>query len=654
VADGATDSPYSPSELVPDMEQQREAILAEPGSSDSQFSAFDETLQAAREQFASQLSSLDDFVAVYTPDAVSADDQINSRFPTRAMVRGYILKLLSPDIGDYALLEFRLDTNPEWAERMGFDRGQTPDRTTFSKHWWKRYQEPMRTHIRFEAARAAKQALAYGFEISDEAHDLIDRYTPGEPEDKDIPEERYIEESERDRVFNEYRDLFNDILSYGRGPNKQIPASDLTEQATFNSRRNESMRGGRDVYTKEHAVADSEYMTPETLASPIRDYSRRLAELNYARHHAIPPNERAFDWSVNPENRDYGEGERWHDRTERGIGKQVEMLQDRGMLDRPVDICIDGTAREYNNRNDTDVEEPDGVLHRYPKYETGYAWEDITVTAIYRGRAIVLASVSKVKDDSQFQCVRYLLDRARDLVSVRNVYADSEFGTRRICSYITQEGMDYVIKKRKTSTVKDFFSEADGRADWTNYEIKGGSHKTHKTTLVALESTSKAVTKKGEKRKAKEENDDGRKQATLPGTTSDDDDDEDDDSDDIKLEAWVTSLDVVERGLEPECAGPRRKDHTAFGVGQLYRKRWSIETAFRDIKQNFKAKPRSRCLGVRRFFFMLCLLLYNCWVLLNLIVADEANHRDDDEIIWRKKIFIIDLHNEVFADREFG
>jgi len=634
------------------MDKQREALLSEP-KGDTQFPDFDATLQAAREQFGAQLDSLDDFVAVYTPDAIPDDDQINSHFPTRAMVRGFILKLLSPEIGDYNLLEFRLSTNSGWAEKMGFDPEKTPDRTTFSKHWWERYRPSMRAHIRFEAARAAKEALKYGFDISDEGHELIDQFTRDDPSDRDIPDERYIEESVRDRVFNEFDGLFNDVIDYGRGPNKSIPAEDLTELATFTGRRNESMLGGRDVYLSERRVTDDDYFTSEALAKPIREYSRYLAERMYAKNNALPPNERAYDWSVNPEDRDFGEGESWHKRTERGIGKQVEMLQSRGMLDRPVDICIDGTAREYNNRNDTDVEEPDGVLHRYPKYETGYAWEDITVTAIYRGRAIVLASVSKVKADSQFQCVRYLIDRARDLVNIRNVYADSEYGTEKICSYIVQCGMDYVIKKRKTrGEVTTFLTEeAEGRADWKDYEIEGGDHRTHKTTLVALESTSKAVTEKGEKRKEKEKSDDGSEQAQLPGTNVEVEDDEEEEEEGIKMEAWVTSFSVVARGLEPYGIGPRRKEHTAFSIGQLYRKRWSIETAFRDIKQNFKAKPRSRCLGVRRFFFMLCLLLYNCWVLLNLIVADEADHRDDDEIIWRKKIFIIDLHRNVFSHR---
>jgi len=656
VADGVTHSAYSPSEYVPDMDKYRESLLSEP-SGETQFFEFEKTLQKARDKFASQLDGLDDFVAVYTPDAVSEDDLIDSEFPTQAMVRGFILKLLSPEIGDYNLLEFRLDTNSEWAEKMGFNPEKVPDRTTFSKHWWERYRPSMRTHIRFEAARTAKEALKHGFEISEEGHELIDQFTRDDPSDRDIPEDRYIEESVRDRVFNEFDGLFNDLLDYGRGPNKSIPAEDLTELATFTGRRNESVLGGRDVYVSEHRVTDDDYFSSEALAKPIRAYSRYLAERTYAKNNAIPPNERRYDWSVNPEDRDFGEGESWHKRTERGIEEQVEMLQSRGMLDRPVDICIDGVAREYNNRNDTNVEEPDGVLHRYPKYDTGYAYQDITLTAIYRGRAIVLANISKVKSDNRFQCVRYLLDRARDLVNVRNVYADSEFGTEKICSYITHCGYDYVIKKRKTSKeIRRFLDQADGRADWKPYEIEGGDHRTHKTTLLALEKKSKAVTKKGEQRKKKEAEEDDESQTTfsqfgVPDAESEEDDEDEGDEKEIERESFITSFDVDEKGIHPNNPGPRRKEHTAFSVGELYRKRWSIETAFRDIKHNFKAKPRSRCLGVRRFFFMLCLLLYNCWVLLNVIVANEADHREDDEIIWRKKIFVIDLHRDVFSHR---
>lgn len=107
--------------------------------------------------------------------------------------------------------------------------------------------------------------------------------------------------------------------------------------------------------------------------------------------------------------------------------------------------------------------------------------------------------------DEQYQCVCYPIDRARSLVNVNNVYADSEYGTQKICSYVTHCGLDYVIKKWKSpEAVTEFLTEeAEGRADWKNYEIEGDDHTKHKTTLVALERTSKAVTKKGEKRKEK-------------------------------------------------------------------------------------------------------------------------------------------------------
>ena len=636
-------------------------IRSEPDDPDGPIAKLDDTIDEAIAVLTERYDTVHDYVPYHPVDWVSEDDLIHSSFPGRAMVKAYILKLVSPEISGFDSLQWTLERDDELAAEMGFEPGKIPHYSTFATQWWERYRHDFREHARFEAAKAALKCRQYGLEISEKAEELIDEFDRRDTgEDHDLPDKYRLENEERDRVFNEFRDLFNDLLDYDRGPNKQIPAEDLTELATFTSRRNESVIGGRDVYLKENQVTDSDYMCSEALAKPIRNFSRRLAELNYAKTNAVIPDKECYDWSVNPEDRDFGEGDSWHKRTESGIEEQVEMLKSRGMLDRPVDVCVDGVAREYNNRNDTNVEEPDGVLHRYPKYDTGYAYQDITLTAIYRGRAIVLANISKVKADNRFQCVRYLLDRARDLLNIKAVYADSEFATERICSYITHCGLDYVMKKRKQGDeIKEFLEEgAEGRADWKPYEVDGEGSRAHKTTLLALEKKSKAVTKKGEQRKKKEAEDEDEAQATFTdferGEENVEDDADEEEEPEIERESFITSFDIEARGVNPNAVGPRREKHTAFGVGQLYRKRWSIETAFRDIKRNFKAKPRSRCLGVRRFFFMLCLLLYNCWVVLNLIVANEMDHRDDEEIIWRKKIFVIDLHNKVFPDVDFG
>jgi hypothetical protein len=45
-------------------------------------------------------------------------------------------------------------------------------------------------------------------------------------------------------------------LDYDRGANTSIPTEDLTELATFISRRNETVRGGRDVYVRVNKTSD--------------------------------------------------------------------------------------------------------------------------------------------------------------------------------------------------------------------------------------------------------------------------------------------------------------------------------------------------------------------------------------------------------------
>lgn len=646
---------YTEADISDHLERQRDVsqFIRDSEPANEKIAQLDETFDEVTEILADRYDSVEDYVPHHVVDWVPEDDQINSSFPGDAMVKAYILRLVSPDISGYDSLERRLHGDRQLAVEMGFEPGKIPDHTTFSTQWWERYLADFRKHARYEAAKAALKCRQYGLVISDDAEELIEEFdrrdTPNES--TDIPEKYRLENEERDRVFNEFRGLFDEVIGYDRGPNKSIDAGDLTELATFTSRRNETVCGGRDVFLKENRVTDDEYFHEEAYAKPIRNLSRRLAESNYAKTSAIIPGQDNYDWSVNPQDRDFGEGKSWHKRTERGIEKQVEMLQSRGMLDRPVDVCIDGTARGYHKRSDTNVEEPDGVLHRYDKYETGYAYQDITLTAIYRGRAIVLANISKVKADEMFQCIRHLIDRARDLVNVRHVYADSEFASERNCSYITHCGLDYVMKRaKKGKELKEFLEQAEGPADWTNYEIESGEGRVHRTTLLALRKKTKAVTDEDD-----DESDDGRTQATFEHFErgGEAEPEPEDDTEDVH-ESFVTSLDIEARGIHPNNPGPRRKEHTALGVAQLYRKRWSIETAFRDIKCNFKAKPRSRCLGIRRFFFMLCLLLYNCWVVLNLIVANEMDHRDDEEIVWRKKIFVIDLQAEVFPDVEFG
>lgn len=113
----------------------------------------------------------------------------------------------------------------------------------------------------------------------------------------------------------------------------------------------------------------------------------------------------------------------------------------------------------------------------------------------------------------------------------------------------------------------------------------------------------------------------------------------------------ITNKTVKGLGINPDD-NPIAHDpsETAWGIGRIYRDRWSVETAFRDRKETFQAQTTSRDLGYRRFLWMMVNLLYNGWVLLNTAVADRSPDRDDDEIVVKQATYLDELDRRVLSE----
>ena len=71
----------------------------------------------------------------------------------------------------------------------------------------------------------------------------------------------------------------------------------------------------------------------------------------------------------------------------------------------------------------------------------------------------------------------------------------------------------------------------------------------------------------------------------------------------------MTSLDV-----EPS---------TAKAYAAAFRRRWGIETSYRQIG-DFLPRTSSPTFSVRLFYFLFAVALYNLWVLANALVADQG------------------------------
>ncbi|RLI60848.1 MAG: hypothetical protein DRO67_08610 [Candidatus Asgardarchaeum californiense] len=53
----------------------------------------------------------------------------------------------------------------------------------------------------------------------------------------------------------------------------------------------------------------------------------------------------------------------------------------------------------------------------------------------------------------------------------------------------------------------------------------------------------------------------------------------------------------------------------------LYSKRWSIETSYRVKKHSFRPKTTSKNYFIRLFYFLFSALLYNLWILIDILIC---------------------------------
>lgn len=633
------------------------------------------------------------------------DDDLkpDSYYDFDPIVAAWTYRLIGPSDGysqvSWKQLETKLE-NDAFASEIGFTPGDTPSEKTLRESWWNRVRPAFREHLRYEAAKLAVHAEEVGLETAEDIREnLIADWQADEPEIDPIGE---MEQEIKDDAYSIQADIIRDVCSYDRDDSDEWNDDLITDAAAHMCRRNEYAeqgikRMGRDyglVEERDDGTEEWNVFTQQTFRRTVRNVERRKIDGYYDDDDTygarwVPPHElvdkdriqgdfrEALEetWTIDPHNPD-GETATWHLRTEKAIERQVEWLRNEGVIDEgdTFNLRIDYTTHNYSKHSSTDSDRPMGV-HKQTHLDTGYAWKEIQGTIKINGRAFIIASLSYTPQNDQFQGVRYILDRARELVNIDTVMADAEFVDTKICRYIRQVGCDYAIRKGATDTVKDTVEGFEGRADWdSNWTLmSSGRRKTHNTTLVGLEKDFKSVP--DHKKKDGEED--------KPDTTLDDfGDDEDDGLDDQQLTlkqvaeeshqdeeeidyfCLITSKNVDRAGIDPD-ENPIGHDPegSAWGIGRLYRDRWGVETAFRDKKGTFAAKTRSRDLGYRRFLWMMENLLYNGWVMLNTAVAAQSPDRDDDEIVVKQATYLDELDRRVlsglsldleFPDVEFG
>lgn len=228
------------------------------------------------------------------------------------------------------------------------------------------------------------------------------------------------------------------------------------------------------------------------------------------------------------------------------------------------DIAIDYHDRPYHgDKND------EGIVGS--KKEPHWAYRFATIDIIERGNAITLFMLPYKELDIDEKIVRHLLTEAKKRINIRCLYGDQEFSSAELIDvydelgigYILRAKGDYIYKKEKETDKPIFFEYKRKR-----YVNKNPVFTT--TTWVICVFLDK--------------------------------------NDEIKKESYFTNRKVTHAN--------KNKFH------EWYDRRWNIEIDYRS-NNVFMPKTSAKKYIVRFFYFVLCLILRNVWVFINLKIKTQ-------------------------------
>lgn len=245
-----------------------------------------------------------------------------------------------------------------------------------------------------------------------------------------------------------------------------------------------------------------------------------------------------------------------------------------------IDIAIDiHEIPYYGDKNDTFV--------CGGKFENGtaYYYKFITCSIVIAGRRFVLDARPLTQLDDQTEILDKMLTRIKQKIHINRLYADRGFDKPKVYNLLKKHHLKFVIPKIKSPTVKEWMDKAEGSDAYVvkNFKIgKGNDSATINLVLV-------------------------------------------NDEDGIKR-AFATNLDIA-----PTIA------HYLF---VLYKKRWGIETAYRQMDNDFKPRTTSKNFNLRILYFFFTVILYNLWILINICVSIKLYGKIRTQPVIRAKFFM--------------
>jgi putative transposase len=243
---------------------------------------------------------------------------------------------------------------------------------------------------------------------------------------------------------------------------------------------------------------------------------------------------------------------------------------------RGVDIAVDFTDWFFYGDKNTPM-----VVGKKPERGTSFCYRFATVNIVEADKRFTLIALPVGPFNKKENILRKLLSFVKERVNVRRLYVDRGFFTVECIKVLNEFKSKFLMPATANERVKDVMNIMPAPAVVKDYEMGDV-----KFNLVIV---------KDEKR--------------------------------IKR-AFATN-----EGLSENEVGLAERLFTLYG------KRWGIETSYRVKSHSFRPKTTSKNYFVRLFYFLFSVLLYNLWIMIDILICISLMGRKIKEHLITSKLF---------------
>ena len=226
-------------------------------------------------------------------------------------------------------------------------------------------------------------------------------------------------------------------------------------------------------------------------------------------------------------------------------------------INKRYDVAIDFTEWYYYGDRSSPM-----VVGKEPDRGTTKCYKFATINIVEAGKRFTLLALPVGPFDTKEKILSRLLRYAQQRIKIKRVYVDRGFFDSKAIKVFQRFHLKYLMPATKISTVKNAMDIIPAPSVITDFEMKDITF-----NLVIVE-----------------------------------------DENDIKR-AFATNEEYNENDV-----------NLAERLFDLYGRRWGVETSYRVKKHSYLPKTTSKSYLIRLFYFMFSVLLYNLWILADILI----------------------------------